>query len=496
MNSNDHIEYASKEEINSIPHLFFTPKKPESHIFNREKYSKYGYKALNENGKNIFSINNESEVVKKDDLNFISPCPETTDILNKFSLKEIERTISGPFNNFLFQSPLSFENYLNSYNREDENMGFLLKKKKFNQNYPNRNDHVSIFLESYNFLNSNGKISDSSKEYLKQAPIMNSNLNLDKLSNYKNNLEKNKNNNNNPIDNYKKNPSDLYNLCALGDEITVSSFSNYEKSSMICFSNNKLSKNLTKCLEKEFSLDLSEPNVSYCEEKAFLDYSNLFLEQENHIINLNFEKEETRLENFADIEKINKAFSNLIQEDKKVKTKNKRNKKLKFKIEEFYVNNTENKIHNKISDTNIPAETKMGNSPAALGKNNNISYLDDCISTAFNSQKKSKSSHSRIRKTYSQIIILEEMYRKNLLITKELILQASIKTGLSFSIIYKWLWEKNNKIIEKFQNQKSFKIFENSDNDSHSTKIKLRHNNDYNNKIIFKVVSNCKKIFT
>ena len=113
MNSYDLIKSASNEETDSIEHVFITPKKPKTHCFYQEKNSQSCQNVYNVNENVIFLSNNqknESTIKKKYDHSFIFPCLKTPVALNTSFNQAFDITIfSSPFNNFLSQSPLSFE---------------------------------------------------------------------------------------------------------------------------------------------------------------------------------------------------------------------------------------------------------------------------------------------------------------------------------------------------------------------------------------------------
>lgn len=499
MNSNNVMKSGSKNEINPSSYVFITPKKPKSLMFYREKNSQLGHKNLtaNKNGINSFSNEtDESASSKKDDFSFISPCMRTLEILNKSSCKGINKNVfSSPYDNFLSQSPFSFENYLNSYSRDNENGYSLLNNKRLPENTFNTKKHVRKFSDPCDLNKSDRKFSLSANKDLNQSPILNSNLNL---NNYHKNkkLDLIKNKNNNQIDIYNKNDNNLNNLTKITNNIT----SSYDKSPSILFSDNKLFKNLNKSIEKEISLELSEAKEAIMQEKEFFNHSCLLLEREAYNKKLNFDNDDKRFEVFMELNLNDKKLMNQAEcKEAKGKSQAIIKKKL-FKIEDFYANNnTDQNTNTKQEEINIPGNDIINSASLLERKKKIFSCLDDCPSTAFNSQKKSKNKNqnapSRIRKTNSQVFILEELVKSNSVISRELITQASIETGLSFSIVYKWLWDRNNKLKRKLNEEmkntiENSSILEESEKDSSSEEAESEIKNLKNN-LIFKVESDC-----
>ena len=395
-------------------------------------------------------------------------------------------------NNLLTQSPFSFENYLNSYSRDNEKVCQFLNNKKIHQANSHDNKQVGKFLDVCNFSYHNKMKFISAKKIYN--PLTNLNSNLEKLENY-NNLDFIK------INNKIKNSN---------NEIQISNFSNlrnqidftnrYEKSPIIPFPKNKLFKDISKRIEKEISLDLSETNETNSIEKGLHNCTSFFLKKEAHIKNLNFDQEEKRYNDIEPKLNNNNLFLEMLNKNRTKINNYKINKRKKsFRIEDFYLNETEQKI-NSLSDNNISFKNCLINSAeSSLVKKKLFSCLDDSISKAFNSQKKSKNNntgHSRIRKNELQIKILEKLVKDNRVISRELITQATTETALSFSSVYKWLWDKNNKIISKIENQSqnvngSLTIFEDYEEYNKSKQTELHLNNTQSNKI-FKINPNWK----
>ena len=136
-----------------------------------------------------------------------------------------------------------------------------------------------------------------------------------------------------------------------------------------------------------------------------------------------------------------------------------------IKIEKIIYENKENQDENLKPNTDEPEADKMielFESPKSLlGKRerfNSISSIKKNIllspavlkadddSTIFSTQKKTK----RLKKSSKQIEILKEMYKDcNYEWSKEQILEASEKSNLPQSVIYKWLWDQKNKCFKK-----------------------------------------------
>jgi len=468
MNSNEQPNFNNQvpSNLDSTTYSFFTLKKCKTF----EK-SKFEQKAIS---KEIFTItkhlDKESRTfLKKNSSDYSIEDSKFLARTNKFMEETYNsnnnkriNNFSSPYNcNILAQSPFSFEKYLNSYSRDNMNvLSFLNKKKKYKKEMK-LNNYINNFKQQIN-RGQNYCFDLTSEKHFNNYQLINSDLIFKQFDDEINNNIKNNN-----FLNYYKINSNLNDSKNVNLKRTVSSSDNICKLNEIpysFFADDKFINDLSRSIDKEFSLPLSEIRYSK-EENEFEIYHKLFKNEEFPAKNLNFDEEDSRLfdiiktnilQNHNKIPIIDLKKPN---NNKKIKQKkSKKNIELKinqnFKIDDFYQDSfNEERIEEENYKKNI--EIKHNMIPTSFFENSNenkntiFKCLEDCISTGVDSYKKSndldETIKKRIRKSDSQIQILENLIKSNDIVPKESIAEASIKTGLSTMVIYKWIWDRRNK---------------------------------------------------
>lgn len=125
------------------------------------------------NNSNNNNLNNNNLNNNSNNENLISNFHENKNFeLTRKSENELissayKRYFSSPFSNFLFHSPVSFQNYLNCYSRENINVLHLLKKKQYG-NFDSKQKDVQRNI-CFGTLNSEYQNAINNEVYVKES---------------------------------------------------------------------------------------------------------------------------------------------------------------------------------------------------------------------------------------------------------------------------------------------------------------------------------------
>ena len=339
-----------------------------------------------------------------------------------------KKYFNSPCSNFLFHSPKSFLNYLNSYSRDNINVLNLLKNKKnsTSENKENEN-HKNYLVKTPNKLTFSEN--DNKTKHLKE--ISSFTVDYSEIFNPK------------PLNSNKEIK------CECKIIINESEFSSEKKSikqniSKNIFLEEKYTSNKNNIFESVNNINKKTPNKNLI---------NDLINSSKQIFFMN--------SNSEDINYPKKKYNNQDIIKSRVESKDKSDKK---QIKAF-------------NNINLHTPTTIKNKSFLnfnLGKNEDSYKTENCPLFSSSSEKKrifeckeenvstfntTQKKNKRFRKSTHQIDYLFEIYyNNNKLLSKEIISEVSLKLDLAENKVYKWLWDQKNKEIMEKKNNCIFEV--------------------------------------